>query len=99
MLVKCVNEKMEKARAKYLMRTFSNTSSKFRMKKIALGPVLAGIITAELETRTVPTLGNVILNWERFVDDPIGYVKNMVALIQYYQNFIVSILTYSLLTR
>ena len=31
---------------------------------------------AKLETRIVPTLGNMVLNWKRFVDDTIGYVKN-----------------------
>ena len=41
-----------------------------------LGPVLAGIFMVELETRIIPTSGNTVLNWERFVDDKIGYVKN-----------------------
>ena len=30
----------------------------------------------ELETPIVPTLGNMALNWKRFVDYTIGYVKN-----------------------
>ena len=30
----------------------------------------------ELETRIIPTLENMVLNWKRFVDDTIGYVKN-----------------------
>ena len=29
-----------------------------------------------LETRVIPTLGNMVLNWKSFVDDTIGYVKN-----------------------
>ena len=41
-----------------------------------LGTVLAGIFMVELETRIIPTLGNMILNWKRFVDDTIDYVKN-----------------------
>ena len=43
-----------------------------------LGPVPAGIFMVELETRNwiTPTLGNMVLNWKRFVDDTIGYVKN-----------------------
>ena len=41
-----------------------------------LGPVLAGIFMAELETRIIPTLGNMDLNWKMFVDDTIDYVKN-----------------------
>ena len=41
-----------------------------------LGPVLAGILMVELETRIAPTLGNMVLNWKKFVDGTIGYVKN-----------------------
>ena len=41
-----------------------------------LGPVLAGIFMAELETRIIPTLGNMDLDWKMFVDDTIDYVKN-----------------------
>ena len=40
-----------------------------------LGPVLAGIFLVEVETQIVPTLGNMVLNWKRFVDDTISYVK------------------------
>ena len=29
----------------------------------------------ELETKVVPTVSNYIVNWKRFVDDTIGYVK------------------------
>ena len=41
-----------------------------------LGPVIAGIFMAELETRIIPTLGNMDLDWKMFVDDTIDYVKN-----------------------
>ena len=41
-----------------------------------LGPALAGIFVAELETRTLSTLGNIVLNWKRFVNETTGYVKN-----------------------
>ena len=41
-----------------------------------LGSVLAGIFMVELETEIIPTLGNTVFNWKRFVDDTIGYVKN-----------------------
>ena len=41
-----------------------------------LRTVLAGIFMVELETRIISTLGNMILNWKRFVDDMTGYVKN-----------------------
>ena len=34
-----------------------------------LGPVLAGIFMVELETWIFLTLGNMVLNWKRFVDD------------------------------
>lgn len=30
----------------------------------------------ELESRIVPTFGNVVLNWKRFDDDKIACVKN-----------------------
>ena len=29
-----------------------------------------------LETRVIPTLGNMVLNWKSFVDETVGYVKN-----------------------
>ena len=29
-----------------------------------------------LETRVIPTLRNMVLNWKSFVDDTTGYVKN-----------------------
>ena len=41
-----------------------------------LGPVLAGIFMVELEKRIIPTLGNMVLNKKRFVEDTIGYFKN-----------------------
>ena len=41
-----------------------------------LRPVHARVFMVELETRIIPTLRNMILNWKRFVDDTIGYVKN-----------------------
>ena len=34
-----------------------------------LGPILAGIFMVELETTTVPTLGNLLRKWKRYVDD------------------------------
>ena len=40
------------------------------------GPVLTGIFMVELENWIIPTLGNTVLNWKRFVDNTIGYVKN-----------------------
>ena len=40
------------------------------------GQVLAGILIVELVIRIVPTLGNMVFNWKRFLDDTIGYVKN-----------------------
>ena len=42
----------------------------------SLGPLLAGIFIVKLETRMIPILANMILNWRSFVDDTIGYVKN-----------------------
>ena len=41
-----------------------------------LQTIHAGIFMVELETWSISTLGNMILNWKRFVDDTIGYVKN-----------------------
>ena len=41
-----------------------------------LGPALAGIFVAKLETRTLSTLGNIVLNWKRFINETTGYVKN-----------------------
>ena len=41
-----------------------------------LGPVLAGIFMVELEKQIIPTLGNMVLNKKRFVEDTIGYFKN-----------------------
>ena len=40
------------------------------------GPVFAAIFKVELETLIAPALGNMVLNWKRFADDLIGYVKN-----------------------
>ena len=40
------------------------------------GPVLTGIFMVELENWIILTLGNTVLNWKRFVDNTIGYVKN-----------------------
>ena len=42
----------------------------------SLGPLLAGIFIVKLETRMIPILANMILNWRSFVDDTIGYDKN-----------------------
>ena len=42
-----------------------------------LDPVLVGMIICEVEAEKVPTLGDAILNWKRFVDDKVGYVKNV----------------------
>ena len=42
-----------------------------------LVPVLDGIFMVELETRIIPTLGNMVLSWKKFVDDTVGYVKNV----------------------
>ena len=61
------------------------------MKKIALGLVLAGFFMAELKTRIIPTLWNVgkVCWWYNC------YVKNIIALIQYYQNLHLNVqLTY-----
>ena len=63
-----------------------------------LGPALVGIFMVELENWIIPTLGNMVLNWKRFVDDTISYVKNgSIDII--YQSLIVSLPTYSLLTK
>ena len=40
-----------------------------------LGPVLAGIFMADLETSIIPTLGRSLLKWKRYVDDTFCYVK------------------------
>ena len=63
-----------------------------------LGPVLAGIFMVELKNRLVPTLGNMVLNWKRFVDDTIGYVKNG-GIDVILSNLIVFIPTYSLIMK
>ena len=33
-----------------------------------LGPILAGFLMVELETKIVPTLGNLLRKWKRYVD-------------------------------
>ena len=43
---------------------------------LTLGPILVGTIMLELETKTVPTIMNHVLNWKRFVEDTLGYVKS-----------------------
>ena len=63
-----------------------------------LGPVLAGIFMVELKNSLVPTLGNMVLNWKRFVDDTIGYVKNG-GIDVILSNLIVFIPTYSLIMK
>ena len=63
-----------------------------------LGPVLAGIFMVELKNRLVPTLGNMVLNWKRFVDDTIGYVKNG-GIDVILSNLLVFIPTYSLIMK
>ena len=63
-----------------------------------VGPVLAGIFMVELKNRLVPTLGNMVLNWKRFVDDTIGYVKNG-GIDVILSNLIVFIPTYSLIMK
>ena len=40
-----------------------------------LGPILAGIFMVELETTIVPTLGNLLCKWKRYVDDTYFIVK------------------------
>ena len=40
-----------------------------------LGPVLANIFMVELETKEVPKMSNILLNWYRYVDDTIVFVK------------------------
>ena len=39
-----------------------------------LGPVLANIFMTELEIAMIPSLGNYLQNWERFVDDTFAFV-------------------------
>ena len=63
-----------------------------------LRPVLAGTFMVELETRIIPTLENMVLNWKRFVDTRLVMLR-MVALTLYYQSLIVSIPRYSSLTK
>ena len=38
-------------------------------EKSLLGPILTGIFMVELETTIVPTLGNLLGKWKRYVDD------------------------------
>ena len=40
-----------------------------------LGPILAGIFMVQLETTIVPTLGNLLCKWKRYVDDTYYIVK------------------------
>ena len=40
-----------------------------------LGPVLANIFMVELENTKVPAMSNIIINWNRYVDDTIAFVK------------------------
>ena len=40
-----------------------------------LGPVIANIFMAELETTSVPKLEDHVQKWRRFVDDTFAYVK------------------------
>ena len=40
-----------------------------------LGPVLANIFMAELESVLFPKLNDHVKNWRRFVDDTFAYVK------------------------
>ena len=42
----------------------------------SLGPILAEILTVELENMLVPKLKQHIKNWKRYVDDTFVYVKN-----------------------
>ena len=82
---------LKRSAGNYLMQAFFNTWSKVCMKKIALGLVLAGFFMAELKTRIIPTLWNVgkVCWWYNC------YVKNIIALIQYYQNLHLNVqLTY-----
>ena len=41
-----------------------------------LCPILAGIFLVELEATIVPTLGNLLRTWKRYVDDTCCIVKN-----------------------
>ena len=40
-----------------------------------LGPILANIFLTELELNVLPTIDNKIINWKRYVDDTLAYVK------------------------
>ena len=40
-----------------------------------LGPVIANIFMVELENILVPTLSDVLVKWQRYVDDTIAFVK------------------------
>ena len=40
-----------------------------------LGPVIANIFMVELETRLVPTLNEILPEWNRYVDDTLTFVK------------------------
>ena len=40
-----------------------------------LGPILAGFLVVELETKIVPTLGNLLRKWKRYVDVTYRIVK------------------------
>ena len=54
---------------------------------ITISAGLAGIIMSKLETKVVPTVSNYLVNWKRFVDDTIGYVKtNKVEFVLEKQN-------------
>ena len=39
-----------------------------------LGPILANIVMTELEIATIPSLGNYLQNWKRFLDDTFAFV-------------------------
>ena len=39
-----------------------------------LGPVLANIFMTELQITTIPSLGNYMQNWKRFLDDTFVFV-------------------------
>ena len=41
-----------------------------------LGPVIANIFMVELECTLVPTMSDILVNWYRYVDDTIVFVKN-----------------------
>ena len=40
-----------------------------------LGPLFANIFMTELENTIIPTLGNKVLHWKRFVDDTFAFIK------------------------